>query len=138
MCSALNNLPPPDEGGQAHTVSPSCPHPPMNACRHGHHQRPPFAFETKLGLGGYYAQKHNLGAASLAKKASFVLCNELVIKLRIGNTLLFLNSFTIQTQPSWPYAMNITAGFCLKGCPKGNRMKQNTGNLLQFINRTNK
>ena len=69
----------------------------------------------------------------MAKKASFVLINELVIKLRIGNTLLFLNSFTIQTQPSWPYAMNITAGFCLKGCPKGNRMEQNTGNLLQFI-----
>ena len=94
---------------------------------------PPFAFETKLGIGGYYAGKHNLGAASLAKKASSVLINELVIKLRIGNTLLFLNSFTIQTQPSWPYAMNITAGFCLKGCPKGNRIEQNTGNLLQFI-----
>ena len=86
---------------------------------------PPIAFETKLGGG--------VGATSLAKKASFVLINELVIKLRIGNTLLFLNSFTIQTQPSWPYAMNITAGFCLKGCPKGNRMEQNTGNLLQFI-----
>ena len=63
---------PPDEGGQAHTVSPSCPHPPMNVCRHSHHQCPPIAFETKLGGG--------VGATSLAEKASFVLINELVIK----------------------------------------------------------